>query len=209
MVDQDAMSSNAVPANSLAEIYLYLMIAPCPGCGHQTLAGGDAVPEPSEPFRFVGLEVGCKACAWNQCLLFCLPDGELAHSRADGANTPTRINPTGEVSRIIDVVGWVQLFRTISEAAAKTGNKTEARLIAFEAAQCLEEALRFYEDDNDLPPESALFSEDSRRHVREHPHSVARSRLVNLRAKLPSIDAMERALSQVPMKKPWWKLWGR
>ncbi|MBI1827521.1 MAG: hypothetical protein HYR83_14190 [Planctomycetes bacterium] len=61
-----------------------------------------------------------------------------------------------------------------------------SRRLAMEAATCLNEALRFYDDENDLPSAGAFFTDDSRARFREHPQLFSRQRLLNLRAQLPT-----------------------
>lgn len=122
-----------------------------------------------------------------------------------------RINTSNAPSRLIDVGQWLVLFRVLLESAGSETDRRRARLLGFEAAQCLEEALKFYGPDNDLPPESACFSEGSLQRLRHHPQLFARSRLVNLRAKLPSPSVMERSVLKdrkaVVPPRPWWKFW--
>jgi hypothetical protein len=56
-----------------------------------------------------------------------------------------------------------------------------------DAAQCLREALKFYDDeDNDLPPRNALFHEASRRRFWDHPEEFSRQRLLNALSRLPN-----------------------
>ena len=97
----------------------------------------------------------------------------------------------------------------VSEAAAAQSNPAESRRLGYEAAQCLEEALKFYRDDNDLPPPEAFLREQSRQQLRERPNLFARSRLINLRARLPTLTEMEERLASSGPGRPrkWWKLW--
>ena len=137
-----------------------------------------------------------------------MPQDELAAAKTARPDSAAKISAGPEPSGIIDVPGWLTLFSVIAEAAAKTEDKVEARKLGYEAAQCLQEALKFYDEDNDLPPDEAFFSENSRRRYRDHPQRLARSRLINLRAKLPSIDAMEKRLASAGVKKKsWWRPW--
>ena len=152
------------------------------------------------------LDVACGACQDPTQQVFQVPMDQLATARELPAGAVAAVSPTDDPSRIIDVVGWVTLFGVIGEAAAKTADKVEARKLGYEAAQCLEEALKFYDDDNDLPPEGAFFSDASRRHYRDYPDKLARTRLIDLRAKLPAIDAMQRQLARAK-KRRWWNLW--
>ena len=199
------MCDRSLVAHSLAEVYLYLMVTPCGQCGRGPLRGGDAEPFRDEAAAGVSVEVTCGSCHHGQKLRFELSAEELTAARTRPSDSVARINSGPENSRIIDVAGWLTLFRVIADAAAKTKDKIEARKLAYEAAQCLEEALKFYEEENDLPPETAFYNETSRRLYREHPDRLARSRLIDLRAKLPTIDAMERQLAAFRNRKRWWR----
>ncbi len=203
------MSDAPVVSHSLAEVYLYLMVTPCAECGTGRLEGADARSARWDDRVGVEVETTCTSCGQRASLRFALAESELGaaqHKRPDAA---ARINATDEPSHIIDVGGWITLFSVIAEAAAKSEDRVETRKLGYEAAQCLNEALKFYEEDNDLPPDTALFTEPSRRRFREQPQAFARSRLIDLRAKLPSIDAMEKRLaSGQGRRKRWWRPWG-
>ena len=202
------MSARPPTAHSLAEVYLYLMITSCEHCGRGPLHGRAA--EPFDDGGLTGVEVRtiCQTCLHRLTLRFELTPQQIAVSRAAPPDTVATVNDSAEPSLVIDVSGWVTLFRIIADAAAKHDDKGEARKLGYEAAQCLEEALKFYEPDNDLPPETALFSEAARRRHREHPQQLARSRLIDLRAKLPTLDAMQKRLAHTEEKqRPWWKRW--
>lgn len=200
------MSDRPLAAHSLAEVYLYLMITPCRECGRGPLRGADARAHEQDWGMGLVVDVTCGACKHQTQLVFKVPTDQLAAARQSPPDAAAIVNPTNEPSRIIDVPGWVTLFGVIIEGAARTADKVEGRKIGYEAAQCLEEALKFYDDDNDFPPDSAFFTEDSRRRYQDHPDKLARSRLINLRAKLPTLDAMEKQLAH-SKKKRWWKPW--
>ncbi|MHC4233921.1 MAG: hypothetical protein ACYSUQ_02280 [Planctomycetota bacterium] len=200
------MSDRPLVAHSLAEVYLYLMVTPCGQCGRGPLRGDEAQPFQKNAETGVAVDVVCGSCEDRQELRFELPADELAAAKAAPPDSAARINTGLEPSLIIDVAGWVTLFRVIADAAVETKDKIEARKLGYEAAQCLEEGLKFYEQDNDLPPETAFFSKASRRLHREHPQRLARSRLINLRAKLPTLDAMEKQLAASRgQRSPWWR----
>jgi hypothetical protein len=127
-------------------------------------------------------------------------------SDEDGQLAAT-ISSVEEPSRILDVGQWIMLFRMITEAAGKKTDKARTRHLGLEAAQCLEEALKFYDDlDNDLPPPEAFFTEASRERFKTHPEQFSRRRLVELRSKLPNLSVMRSCLSRA-VKKPWWRRW--
>lgn len=199
------MSDAPLVAHSLAEAYLYLMATPCSSCAKGPLNGSEArsVQGLSEPM-VVAITATCGACRNVTELTFQLPHG-LGIDESVG---PPLVNPTDEPSRIIDVARWITLFRVITEAAGKESDKMEARRLGLEAAQCLEEALKFYDDrDNALPPPEAFFHETSRRRFHDNPEHFAKQRLINLRAKLPSTSVMISSLSSggKARKKRWWR----
>ena len=203
------MTSNPLPAHSLAEAYFYLLATRCPRCGRGPLRGGDAGSESCGDRVGLTIAVCCGSCGHQEDYRFRV-DEDLASLQARQASgAAPRVNPTDEPSRIIDVAQWITLFRVITEAAAREPDKGEVRRLGYEAAQCLEEALKFYEEDNDLPPDSALFCESSRRMQRDHPHEFSRQRLVELRGRLPTLDAMEASqfVSAKPTRKRWWTWW--
>lgn len=196
-------STDASPltAHSLAEAYFYLMVTPCPSCGEGPLrseSGQRTSPTQSE--LRVCIEALCGKCGQSAKFDFRLPSG--AGTRGDA---PAIVNPTVEPSEIIDVAQWLTLFRTVAEAASRDKDKVQARHLGLEAAQCLDEALKFYQDDNDLPPRDAFFSDTSRERLERNPEQFSRQRLINLRAKLPTCDAMRAAIAAPPAKKKWWR----
>jgi hypothetical protein len=131
--------------------------------------------------------------------------GPPARGGAADADGPTVVNPTDEPSRILDVGQWILLFRMSLEAADKEVDKVLARRLGIEAAQCLEEALKFYDEvDNDLPPPEAFFDEASRERFRDAPEQFSRRRLIELRSKLPSPSTI-RSRPSAGKKKSWWR----
>ena len=190
-------------AHSLAEAYLYLMATPCDVCGMGPLRGADAEGiegSDADPLT-VTICVTCGECGSTSVETFELPNGAgLA------PNQPAVVNPGTEPSRIIDVAQWITLFRVITEAASRETDKVQARCLGMEAAQCLDEALRFFSDvDSDLPPPDALFSEPSRERMRKHPEQFSRQRLLALRSKLPTMSAYLSDVTRRKEKKWWWR----
>ncbi|NLE57208.1 MAG: hypothetical protein GX616_02525, partial [Planctomycetes bacterium] len=59
------------------------------------------------------------------------------------------------------------------------------RRMRIEAAQCLDEALKFFDEDNDLPPREAFFTEKSYRRFLERPELYTRQRLIEMRSPSP------------------------
>ncbi|MEK7731915.1 MAG: hypothetical protein AAB363_08670 [Planctomycetota bacterium] len=177
------MSDAPLVAHSLAEIYLYILATPCGSCGRGPLRGGEAEPyaDPAAGMT-VGVAATCGSCQSVTRWKFKLPGPPQAVS-ADQAPV---VNSTNEPSRMLDVAQWLTLFRMMTEAAGKELNKPAARRLALEAAQCLDEALKFFEEDNDLPAKDAFFHDGSRERFRDHPEQFSRQRLLHLRSKLPT-----------------------
>ena len=96
------------------------------------------------------------------------------------------LNPTDQASRAIDLLGWLTLFRTILNASQQAADKSMMRQLAQEAAGCLDEAMKFYRDDEELPPPDAFFTPASRRRFESRPQYFARSEWRERRLKLPA-----------------------
>jgi hypothetical protein len=73
----------------------------------------------------------------------------------------------------------------IGEAAGRSDDKLQVRRFGIQAAQCLDEALKFYLPDEELPGPVAFFNAASRERFRQHPEQFARRRLVEMKLKLP------------------------
>lgn len=195
------MANAPLPAHSLAEAFFYVMVTPCPACGEGSLKAGDARCGESvkNGVRFT-LPVRCAKCGKEQALEFLLPSPP-ERKPADGVT----VNATSEPSRIIDLAQWVTLAHVIIEAASRESDKQQARHLGLEAAQCLEEALKFFEEDNDLPMDGAFFSDASRRRFAQQPQQFSRQRLIHVRAKLPTTTVMRSRLStNAKKKRKWW-----
>lgn len=207
------MPDEPLAAHSLAEAYLYLMATPCPACGRGPLKGSgtkpieDSTDSPSstvDDATTLEFAAACGACDAVTSFTFLVPDREAPLDD----RTAAVVNPTDEPSRILDVGQWIMLFRVITEAAGKEKDKIQARHLGIEAAQCIEEALKFYDEPgNDLPPPEALYTVASRDRFRHAPEHFSRRRLIELRAKLPTMAAMRASLIK-GKKKPWWKRGG-
>jgi hypothetical protein len=196
-------------AHSVAEAHLYLMVTPCKLCGTGRTRCVESRRDSSAEGHVWTVQTRCEGCGFDSPFRFRLSE-EPASAEVEGDElAAARISAATMPSRIIDVAQWLTLFRVIGEAAAAQADAAESRRLGYEAAQCLEEALKFYGADNDLPPPEAVFHEASRRQLRERPNLFARGRLINLRAKLPTLTEMEQRLRSAGHRRPhkWWKLW--
>ncbi len=205
------MAATPIKVHSVAEAYLLLMVTPCAACGK-----GPFEAASHEAIDFDGTHgrkmlARCKACGGEQTFFFDLGDVDAA----DAAGTPglPRINPSDQPSRAIDLAQWLMLFEGIVRAADQTTDRQESRRLGYEAALCLEEALKFYPPgDAEWPDESSFFWDWTLARFREHRHIFARTRLIELRGRLPSLGRMEQSLAggqARPHKHPWWAFWRR
>jgi len=198
MTTSSRSSRRPAPLNSLLEAELYFMVAACPACGGGLAVAAEHVHWDA-PGGVLTVPAHCTGCGGEVTRRFAtrrVPAGELQRgcvvwppSGERSAEQP--INPGGRRSAVIDVAGWLSLHDRFVEAARLAGQESDAagrgevRRLLLLAGACLEEALRFYEPENDLPPARGLFTAASRRQLREHPERFARPRLIGLRARLP------------------------
>lgn len=192
------MSREPLVAHSLAEAHFYLMATVCDACGRGSFrSGADQNADDPDGAVVVTVDALCTACGVERSFSFRLPrDADL--TRREG---PAEVNASDEPSQILDVAQWIMLFRIVTESATKETNRVRARHMGIEAAQCLAEALKFYDADaGDLPPIEACFHDASRKRLRNHPEQFSRTRLLELRRKLPTRSTLESS-----RKKRWWR----
>jgi hypothetical protein len=190
-----------VYVHSVAEAYLYLKVAPCPRCRQGALKEKSDLTKTASAAGGWTLPTVCGKCEEETVLHFCI---NPPPTRAQ-AGSPL-INPTAQQSSAIDLLGWLTLFQAILDASQKETNKAAGRELAYEAALCLDEALKFYEGENELPTDDAFFSETSLQRFREHPERFARSKWRERRLLLP--DKKARTESADLLKpRPWWRFW--
>ncbi len=201
---------NWLPARSISERQFYLMVLPCERCegGPFDFASTEQTPDGQADIWYAR----CRTCGTGKRLMFdrsklLVPD----ERRDDGLPV---VNPSERASELLDVGQWLSLFHAIISAAAEQSSRKEAQRLGYEATLCLEEALKFYPNDSELPGEEAFFSEPSRRRFREHPEQFARDRLHQMRQKLPSLRVMRSHLDGSPDQSSgggsWWaRLWRR
>lgn len=177
------MSSDPLFAHSLAEIRFYLRATPCTSCGKGPLTQQESVPETgSKTDCSVIVNASCDTCRFPHTLTFRISPPSIS----PGETEPPTVNPTDQPSRLLDVGQWITLFRVMLDSAEHQDDKPAARKLKLEAAQCLDEALKFYdEEDNDLPPVEAVFTNATRERLRKAPEQFSRRRLLGLRSQLP------------------------
>ena len=191
-------------AHTLTEGRYYLMVTACESCGKGPWAI-TSTEASQEGGKLLTTRARCEQCGSERPFRFLCEGGE-----SQVGSEVERINPTDEPSRIVDLGQWLSLFYMLTESAASDADKVSARRTGFRATLCLNEALKFYGDD-ELPEESAFFSERTLITFREHPEKFARQRLRDMRAKLPALPKMARSVrrdEQAAKKKTrWWAFW--
>jgi hypothetical protein len=188
-----------LPAHSPDELRYYLMVTRCPSCSKGPWTIEEEHPEQG------GREIvraRCNHCGHTKTFRF------ICKRNAGDENDESRaelINPTANPSGIIDLSQWLSLFYMLIESASSEKSAAAARLQGYRAALCLEEALKFYAE-NELPPESAFFSEQTLAIFREHPEKFARQKLRDMQGKLPSLSTMAERITKKPKpaRKKWW-----
>ena len=189
-------------AHTFNETRYYLMVTSCPACGKGALQVVSA-QRPETPDQTVAVHTQCRQCESDHDFRFVCR--RPVPAKGHGAE---RINLTDEPSAIIDLVQWLSLFYLLVETAAAEDSRSQCRRAGYQAALCLAEALKFYRDD-ELPPESAFFSEATAAIFRENPERYTRRKLQDMQATLPSLSAMARRLERDERASQgrWWQFW--
>lgn len=193
-----------LPAHTVNEALYYLRASACPACGGgpQRVLGSPA-PAAGEAFT---LDTECAHCGARHAHGFV-----CEHAVPDAGPEAERINPTDEPSRVVDLAQWVGLFYLLIEHASNETSRAGARRTGYRAALCLAEALKFYGDD-ELPPESAFFSDETRECFRQRPQSFTKQTLRDRQSKLPALGAMAARITEDEDRRrqsKWWQFWRR
>lgn len=194
--------TEVVTVHSVAEAYLYAMILRCPACAKGPMKPRrELTRKEASPGGWM-MVVACAACGDDAALLFAIdPMPTRAQAKSDC------INPTPQPSRAIDLLGWLSLFQTIIAESEKAKDKQIGRQLAYEAAQCLDEAMKFYDGDNELPGDDAFFGQDSLRRFRDHPEYFNRSKWRQRRLMLPEMTSKTRSPQEKRRRR--WRFWRR
>ncbi len=175
------MSDAELRAHSVAEADLYFQATSCPKCGSGPVAPAHSEEEPAgqgDAIRRVDVGL-CASCGAEIRVV-------IRIAASPGSSDPTIINPTEGPSRIIDLAQWITLARIFADRSSRTADPKQSRRLNLRAAECLAEALKFYDDPEiDLPPPEAFFCDLSRERFRTHPQQFSRRQLLHERSKLP------------------------
>ena len=190
------------------------MVLRCVSCsqGPFDLVSTEQTPEKDADIWYVK----CRKCMQGRRLIF--DRSTLLIDQVQSvANSVPEVNPTNKPSLLIDVGQWLALFYSILSAASNEIDRKESQRLGYEATLCLEEALKFYNPDSDLPPENALWMETSRQNLKERPELFVRQKLLQMREKLPSLQVMRKSISNdlsdqttnghSTRKNHWWSKW--
>jgi hypothetical protein len=205
------MSELILPARSPTEAHFYLMLQRCDACKQGAL-------NPQAPrHHFIGAQPVCTISATcRQCGAareFHFGTSRWTAVQLGDAGEPETlpvVNPTEAASELIDLAQWLTLFRVITEQAARATDKQDARLLGYEAALCLEEALKFYAAGTDLPTAAAFFTPVMRERFHQHPEQFSRQKLLAWRERLPSLSRMREVIRRGDQarrspRRHWWR----
>ena len=187
-------------ARTSNEARFYMMVTPCTACGKPWVLKSAQQPGAG----VLDVTTRCRACESEGAFTF-----EIEHETPLSGSASETINPTEHPSGIIDLAQWLSLFYLLLERAATEEDRVASRQASYQAALCLAEALKFYRDEEERPPENAFFTDASLAFFRGHPANFARQRLCDLRSKLPAMNIMARRVDRdhwVRTKK-WWQFW--
>jgi hypothetical protein len=204
------MSEPILAANSRVEAHLYVMANVCPTCGTGARQWVDE-RSGANPTSLT-LIAACGNCSATDQLRFDIAPSDAPQSSVatDAVSTDEPINPAGRPSRIIDPIQWVTLAQLMADEAEATPDTAERRWRLIRAAECLDEALRFYDGESELPDPAVRLAPRSAISLRDHPQRYARSRLLALRQRFPARSATQRVERVAAARgRPWWRFWSR
>lgn len=197
-----------LPVRGVLEAFYYLMVQRCAACAKGPLDARRSRREFHEGVACMRLYAECRACRGRAEFLF-----DVTACAEEDVHDPSRTLGDPRPSRIIDLAQWLALFSAILRASSRARHQLEARQLGFEAAQCLDEAMKFYAPGQEHPGEEAFLSRESFELAQRHPDQFARSRLVHYRDRLPALGVMQARLSRdergADAPGPWWRRWLR
>lgn len=180
-----------LPAHSLQEQNLYLLVKPCEDCGCGPLEEVSRAEADSATGGIDLLETRCTICHHQMSLRFTRP-------AATDLSAP---------SELIDIAQWLGLCHHFLDLAQTNSDQDEAKQQVITARHCLNEALKFYPKGSDLPDESAFFGPLGVSRLKEHPVAFDKSKLLDLRRRLPAISGEVSGTKPARTKKKtkWWR----
>ena len=112
-----------------------------------------------------------------------------------------RYNRTNESSKIIDLAQWISHFTCLQSKMnelAVRGERSSVNFISLEFyfVQCLQEALKFYKADEEYPPRSAFFSEETYKHYLTDRSLFSRNHILSILSEQRSLETIEEDLKR-------------
>ncbi len=194
-------------AYSKTERHFYLMVLRCEKCNYGPF---DFVSEETLTDKNIDIwYVRCRKCHRGKQLFF---DRNYLKVENEDRNSLPVVNPSNEPSKLVDLGQWLAIFYAIIESAANEKNRILARRLGYEATLALEEAIKFYSPNEELPPPEAFWTEESKKRFREHPELFSKARLLRMREKLPKTNIIAQIINKLDdskntsgHKSSWWK----
>jgi len=180
-----------LPARSVQEQALYLLVQPCQKCRSGPLEEVSRQQSDSPTGRIDVVQTLCSACGQDTTLQFTKPAKEK----------------TTDQSELIDVTEWLALCHHFLDLGQTNSEKPQAQQQIRLSRYCLSEALKFYPKDSDLPAPSAFFGRLGNQRLKEHPAAFLKTKLLELRRQLPALSA-ETSESKPPdarKERKWWR----
>ncbi|MBL7139977.1 MAG: hypothetical protein ISS74_03625 [Planctomycetes bacterium] len=202
-----------IHVHSVQEEYFYMMVHPCP-CGGPWHSESQEMDETGAKVLHP-VTARCFKCGKQRTFHFALDE------RPGPADPIRAVNPTDEASRALDLAEWLDLAQFYLARIERLTEAVEKAQSLLDARQCLEEARKFFGPGDVAPPESALWSDASRRKARKQAEAFRRSTIESMLERLPSMDRLrqvdsmeqktfkravrDRARERVGRK--WWQFW--
>lgn len=170
---------------------MYLLVRPCEKCGAGPLEEASRSKADSATGGIDLLQTRCSSCGKETTLRF---------------SKPGSVKLTA-VSELIDVTEWLGLCHYFLDEAQVDSDSSVARQQIISARYCLNEALKFYSEDSDLPAASAFFGPLGEQRFKEHPATFAKDKLLELRRRLPvlSSEVSKQGAAGTRKKAKWWR----
>ena len=188
MVDQPKL----LPARSIQEQSLYLIVHPCQKCQSGPLKETARHESDRPTGKIDAVEARCTCCGEEVSLQFL---------------QPAKAKTTAQ-SELIDVSEWLALCHHFLDLSQTNSEKEQVQQQIKLARHCLNEALKFYPKDSDLPMPSAFFGRLGGRRFKEHPAAFLKTRLLELRRRLPALatKATKYKPTATGRKRKWWRV---
>ena len=188
MLDQP----KSLPAHSVQEQSLYLLVHPCQKCESGPLEEAARHESDSPAGRIDVVQARCTCCGEETSLQF----------------SKTAKVETAAQSELIDVSEWLALCHHFLDLGQTSSEEQHLQQQIKLARHCLNEALKFYPEDSDLPMPSSFFGQLGSQRFKEHPAAFLKPKLLELRRRLPALatKATKYKPTATGRKRKWWRV---